>query len=87
MQVLAEARRLGFHSVRGNHDDKVLAVFEALQCGKRVPAKRAWVRNMPDAAAAWLHSLPFSLHIPAYGIIIVHAGVVPDVWSQPAQLL
>lgn len=50
-----------------------------LQRGKRVPAKRAWVRDMPEAAAAWLHTLPFSLRIPAYGITIVHAGIVPDV--------
>ncbi|BDA49735.1 probable bis(5'-nucleosyl)-tetraphosphatase, symmetrical [Coccomyxa sp. Obi] len=79
LEVLAEARRLNFLSVRGNHDDEALAAYEKLQRGKRVSDKRAWVRDMPDAAAAWLHSLPFSLRIPAYGIIIVHAGIVPDV--------
>ena len=36
LQVLAEARRLGFHSVRGNHDDKALAAFELLQVWTRL---------------------------------------------------
>ena len=44
-----------------------------------MPAKREWVRDLPDAAADWLRALPFSLRIPAYGITIVHAGIVPDV--------
>jgi len=82
-QVLAEARRLGFHSVRGNHDDKALAAYEALARGHRVPSKRDWVRDMPPAAAQWLRGLPFSIRVPSYGLTIVHAGIVPDVRLLP----
>ena len=34
---------------------------------------------MPEGAAEWLHRLPFSIRLPAYGLIVVHAGLVPDV--------
>ena len=82
-QVLAEARRLGLLSVRGNHDDTALAAWEA-HAARGVPphGKRAWVINMTAADAAWLRGLPFSLRAPAHGLIIVHAGVVPDVRAR-----
>ncbi|EIE18738.1 Metallo-dependent phosphatase [Coccomyxa subellipsoidea C-169] len=79
LEVLAEARRLKFHSVRGNHDDEVLAAYEALARGKHVPGGKKWVKDLPAAAAQWLHALPFSLRIPSYGVTVVHAGIVPDV--------
>ena len=34
---------------------------------------------MPEGAAEWLHRLPFSIRLPAYGLTVVHAGLVPDV--------
>ena len=39
---------------------------------------------MPEGAAEWLHQLPFSIRLPAYGLIVVHAGLVPDVRCQLA---
>jgi hypothetical protein len=79
LQVLAEARRLNFFSVRGNHDDEALAAYEAYKRGRRVPKKREYVKDMPAGAAEWLHALPFTISLPSYGIVIVHAGIVPDV--------
>lgn len=81
MQVIAEARRLGFYSVRGNHDDKALAAYEAFLADKPVPKKQQWVKEMPLGAAKWLHELPFTIRLPSYGLIVVHAGLVPDVSS------
>jgi len=82
-QVIAEARRLGFLSVRGNHDDAALAAYEAMENSESLPRKRAWVEQMPQADAEWLRQLPFSIRVPSYGIVIVHAGIVPDVKSLP----
>ena len=81
LQVIAEARRLGFYSVRGNHDDNALAAYEAFTTSKPVPTKRRWVEQLPPAAAEWLHQLPFTIRLPAYGLVVVHAGLVPDVRS------
>ena len=44
LQVIAEARRLGFYSVRGNHDDKALAAYEAFKANKPVPTKTWWAQ-------------------------------------------
>ena len=82
-QVIAEARRLGFYSVRGNHDDKALASYESFLAGKPVPSKQRWVKEMPSGAAEWLHKLPFTIRLPSYGLVVVHAGLVPDVSFQP----
>ena len=48
LQVIAEARRLGFYSVRGNHDDKALAAYEAFKANKPVPAKTRWAQALPS---------------------------------------
>ena len=82
-QVIAEARRLGFYSVRGNHDDKALASYESFLANKPVPAKQKWVKEMPPGAAEWLHKLPFTIRLPSYGLVVVHAGLVPDVSLWP----
>jgi hypothetical protein len=79
LQVIAEARRLGFYSVRGNHDDLALAAYENFMASKPVPTKRRWVEQLPPAAADWLHQMPFTIRLPAYGLVVVHAGLVPDV--------
>ena len=87
LQVIAKARRLGFNSVRGNHDDKALAAYETFMAGKPVPAKQKWVKELPQGAAEWLHKLPFSISLPSYGLIVVHAGLVPDVSDAPTEYL
>ena len=81
-QVLVEARRLGLLSVHGNHDDRALAAWEA-HASRGVPflAKRAWAAGLTHADA-WLRGLPFWLRVPAHGLIVVHAGVVPDVRAR-----
>ena len=86
-QVLAEAEKLGLLSVRGNHDDAALAAWEAYHHHGREPAQhRAWVKQLPESGARWLHALPWSLRIPSHGLTVVHAGLVPDVRAAPPML-
>ena len=73
LQVIAEARRLGFYSVRGNHDDKALAAYEAFKANKPVPAKTRWAHALPT---------PSSNRLKAFHsrecIIIGHPGRLPS---------
>ena len=82
--MVAEAHRLGLLSVRGNHDDEALAAWEAYTYhGHEPPEHRAWVKQLPEASARWLHGLPWSLRVPSHGLTIVHAGLVPEVRAVP----
>lgn len=55
------------------------------------PARRllcpAGVKGLTPADAALLEELPFSLHLPDYGLVVVHAGLVPGVSLQHQQML
>ena len=53
VQVVAEARRLGAYSVRGNHDDSALAAYRALQQDKHAEID---VRSQPRP-----HLLPMAV--------------------------
>ena len=69
LQVIAEARRLGFYSVRGNHDDKALAAYEAFKANKPVPAKTRWAQALPS-----LFSTRLKADCSRGRIIIGHTG-------------
>ncbi|KAG2788208.1 hypothetical protein JG687_00005318 [Phytophthora cactorum] len=68
--------------VRGNHDDAALSAFYQWVRGGRVPgsAKYPYVEEFQPEDVEFLEQLPFSLSLPNHGnIIVVHAGVVPEV--------
>ena len=79
LQVIAEARRLGFYSVRGNHDDKALAAYEAFKANKPVPAKTRWAQALPSLLSTRLEPV-----LSREGIIIGHAGWLA--WLEVCQL-
>ena len=70
---------MGALSVRGNHDDSGLAAYEAIQRGEKVKGKHKWAHKLSAGDAEWLALLPWSLSIPSYNLLVVHAGVVPEV--------
>lgn len=78
-QVIREARRLGAMAVRGNHDDSGLGAAEALRRGESVKSKHHWAKQLSGADEHWLGRLPWSISIPSYSLIVVHAGIVPEV--------
>ena len=65
--------------MRGNHDDAALAAAEATARGDPLRRKHEWVRDLKDPDVEFLSSLPWSLSVPSHGLIIVHAGIVPEV--------
>lgn len=85
------------YAVRGNHDDLALAAYINATQHNQLPTKEKlkWVATLVGTKGAAtvaqvLQNLPLSIHLPSYGVTIVHAGVVPGVvleQQQPQDLL
>lgn len=84
------ARKMNFNAVRGNHDVAALrarARREALRDGGASSDdavgddedKYAYTDAWSAADVAYLEGLPYTLHLAADGVLVVHAGLVPGV--------
>eukprot|EP00798_Chlamydomonas_sp_ICE-L_P030215 gene30214-35202_t len=90
-QVLNLMHSLGSsaHAVRGNHDDHVLSVYRRWTRTGVVPNERlTWVKQLSSEDGALLSQLPFTISVPAYGLVVVHAMLMPgrslermDLWA------
>eukprot|EP00210_Caulerpa_lentillifera_P005173 g4945.t1 len=83
-EVIDFVQNLGAWSVRGNHDDHVLALYNKLNSPNgsgqlKLEESDEWIRALTKRQAKYLDSLPFILDIPCLKVIIVHAGLVPEV--------
>lgn len=83
-QVLALARQWQPWVVRGNHDDAALHAYYLRRRGDPDWDKPSWgwVADITAADAELLAQLPFSISFPDYGVLAVHAGLIP---GQPVQ--
>lgn len=65
------------YAIRGNHEDRALNAWKSVKKGKTVETKYEWVLTADDSAIDYMANLPYSLSLPAYGCMVVHAGIVP----------
>ena len=72
--------------MRGNHDDAALACYNKARAGQPFSERFGWVQGMTPQHAELLAELPFTIAIPAYSALIVHAGVVPGVPLEQQSL-
>ncbi len=79
--VLSLARGLGARSVRGNHEQRLLAARAAVREKKRPPRLSPSHQNLLETLTEeewfFLEGLPLSLEFPGHNIRVVHAGVLP----------
>ena len=73
-QVLQALRDLGAVCARGNNDDAALAAYAAWQRGEEPLEKFDFVRGLAADDVEQLLRLPFSVSMPEYGVVVVHAG-------------
>ena len=95
-RALGLARELGALAVRGNHDDAALAAYDySRKHGGALPRLSkadtggedfGFVRNLTKADAKFLREMPWTLHIPFYDAVAVHAGLVPGVAVNEQRL-
>lgn len=90
--VLQLVRALGGRAVLGNHDDRVLGCARALaseqDLGGFSPRIRAVAEALDEDDVAWLAALPLTIELDAFGVVVVHAGLLPFVplGEQPRDL-
>ena len=81
--VLSMVRERGARSVRGNHDQHVLKLWAARDADRPLPPAKlehvGLVHRLSRSDLEWLGSLPLWLRLPAFGALIVHAGLVPGI--------
>lgn len=77
-EVVEFVKKNGWYSVRGNHDEISMKEKIGLKEGIEPPPKFKWVVNLPEESLEWLLNLPYAIHVPSRLIVVVHAGLLPD---------
>jgi diadenosine tetraphosphatase ApaH/serine/threonine PP2A family protein phosphatase len=77
--TVALLRSIGALAVRGNHEDRVLRVYQGVALH---PAVSDMTKALDEEQRVWLEELPLWLDLQENGVRVVHAGVVPGVPIQ-----
>lgn len=79
--VLRLVREIGGLSVRGNHEEKLLAARRARRLGEGTPkpgsSLAALLESLDDEEWAQLEALPLRLELDSLSLWVVHAGIMP----------
>lgn len=80
LEVLTALRTMNSSLViRGNHDEVVLREYYKINDPSyKFSEKNLWIKDIPQNDIDFLNNLPFTLSIPSLNVIIVHAGLVPN---------
>lgn len=86
-RVLRMVRQLGGRVVLGNHEARLLAHRRALRQGRLgprlSPAHLSVLAELGDEDVSMLEGMPLKIDLPAHGVRVVHAGVVPGLpWEE-----
>eukprot|EP00049_Salpingoeca_infusionum_P013102 m.245102 g.245102 ORF g.245102 m.245102 type:complete len:327 (-) comp15358_c0_seq1:3717-4697(-) len=85
------------YAIVGNHDVAALAYHRRFRqlCAKGLTVQQAlnvipshwqWVQHISDEQDAVLADLPFSIRLPQFNSLVVHAGLVPNVPVESQSL-
>lgn len=81
-EVIRFARESKALCVRGNHDDQVLEAWHGV--GRYAESlgsydNRSLLKELSRADIRWLQEVPLSISFPWLPLVVVHAGLVPEV--------
>lgn len=75
-------------SVRGNHDQVMINEYINYIKTGDIAEKNSWLKELTlDGHFEFLRQLPYTIRIPKLNILIVHAGLLPDVSLENQQLV
>lgn len=81
--VLAKVKSTGALCVRGNHEERMLKVRDAVQRGEKGPhlgpAHRKLLGELTDDDFSLIRSFPYYLELPDHDVVVVHAGLAPGI--------
>lgn len=88
IEALRKIRSIEHYAVRGNHD--AAAYRERLMMFKHndynPPQRWQWVKQLDNDDIDYLKEIPYTISIPTYNAIIVHAGLVPNIPLQDQSI-
>ena len=78
-EVVRYANKNNILSIKGNVDERALSQYDALKNSTNSWGECEWFKSLNDNDIAYLRNMPYSISVPEYNIIIVHAGMVPNI--------
>ena len=84
--VVKLVRSLGAYCVRGNHDEVVLREWQRHQDGTQMRGEFHWLNELSNEDLDWMFALPYTISIPSRKMVIVHAGLIPNVPIEEQDL-
>mmetsp|Transcript_7950 Transcript_7950/g.28264 ORF Transcript_7950/g.28264 Transcript_7950/m.28264 type:complete len:243 (+) Transcript_7950:423-1151(+) len=74
------ARKLGAHTVRGNHEVNVIRTHRAwMERGKKLKSSLKYLQRFSEEDWSYLKHAPHTLRVPSHNVMLVHGGVLPGV--------
>lgn len=74
-------------SVRGNVDENSLFQYEKLKkSGTNNWGDYEWMKELTNTELKYLYELPYSISLPKYNILVVHAGMLPNKLVKEQEL-
>lgn len=78
LQIPSQPVHYGVYCVRGNHDESALSHALGTNSEPRSPVYD-YVSGFTEKDIDFLKELPYTISVPSYNTIVVHAGLVPGV--------
>nr|CCA20193.1 conserved hypothetical protein [Albugo laibachii Nc14] len=69
-------------SVRGNHDEAALTAYSKWKNDEDVPGKYDYVKEFSTEDVEFLRDLPYTIKLPEFNVMVVHAGIIPGLALQ-----
>ena len=79
-EVVKLVRSMCAYSVRGNHDEVSLRAWQDFEEGRNTLSQEfQWMQTLSREDLDWLYELPYTISIPSANMVVVHAGLLPQV--------